>query len=240
MSSCPSQCECDEYNPRLLEIPKEHQKRLLESGQLTAEGLTASELQAEELRLKYFSQPLRAVLEIIDEALQPKPSRASHRLVILGDPGSGKSSLVRYLALRWASIADPTARDALPVPLVIELGSYGRWQCEGQKGLLRFLEEAPVWHKWPQGLLEQMLEQPGRVFLLLDGLDEIFDVKTREDVVNDIQRFSNEHAHTRVIVTSRVVGYQPHVQCRVQALHVGRSKRHANRRIYRSLARGNL
>jgi GTPase SAR1 family protein len=193
----------------LLEIPKEHRDRLLKTGELTAAELTASELEAEELRRKYFSQPLRPVLELIDEALQPASSSGSHRLVILGDPGSGKSSLVRYLALRWAGIADPTAREAVPVPLVIELGSYGRWQCEGQKGLLGFLEQGPVWHKWSQGLLEYLLTQPGRVVLLLDGLDEIFDVTTREDVVNDLQRFSNEHAHTPIVVTSRVVGYQP-------------------------------
>ncbi len=75
--------------------------------------------------------------------------------------------------------------------------------------MIRFLEEGPVWHKWPEGLLAQLLQQPGRAVLLLDGLDEIFDVKTREDAVNDIQRFSSEHAHTPVVVTSRVVGYQP-------------------------------
>ena len=45
--------------------------------------------------------------------------------------------------------------------------------------------------------------------LLLDGLDEIFDVQTREAVINDIQRFSSESAHTPILVTSRVVGYQP-------------------------------
>ncbi len=201
--------ECQEYNPRLLEIPKEHQDRLQEFGELSTEELTARERQAEDLRLKFLSQPVRPVLEVIEEALQARSWRASRRLVILGDPGSGKSSLVRYLALRWADIADPEARDAVSVPLVIELGRYARWQCEGQKGLLRFLEEGPVWHKWPEGALEDLLKQAGRAVLLLDGLDEIFDVRTREHVVNDIVRFSNEHSQTPVIVTSRVVGYRP-------------------------------
>ena len=44
--------------------------------------------------------------------------------------------------------------------------------------------------------------------LLLDGLDEIFDPRIREEVVNDIQRFSTEYTQTPIVVTSRIVGYQ--------------------------------
>ena len=201
--------ECHQYNPRLLEIPKEHQQRLLKAGEITAAELEEAERQADRLRQEYFSQPLRPVLDVVDEALGATSSRAGQKLVILGDPGSGKSSLIRYLALRWARIAEPTVRDTQPIPLVIDLREYGRWQCEGRKGFVRFLEEAPVWHEWPRGLLDRLLGQPGRVVLLLDGLDEIFDVQTREAVINDIQRFSSESAHTPILVTSRVVGYQP-------------------------------
>ncbi|HEX3188064.1 MAG TPA: hypothetical protein VHQ94_24925, partial [Pyrinomonadaceae bacterium] len=92
---------------------------------------------------------------------------------------------------------------------MIELGPYGRWQCGGRKDFIRYLEEAPVWHGWPRGLIGRLLEQYGRVVLLLDGLDEVFDVKIRDEVINDIARFSSQFAHTPVLVTSRVVGYQP-------------------------------
>ncbi len=53
-----------------------------------------------------------------------------------------------------------------------------------------------------------MLKQPDRVVLLLDGLDEVFNPVQRERVVNDIHRFSNDYGHLRIVVTSRVVGYQ--------------------------------
>jgi predicted NACHT family NTPase len=63
--------------------------------------------------------------------------------------------------------------------------------------------------EWSRGLPGRLLAQPGRLVLRFDGLDEIFGVQTREAVINDIQRFSSEHAHTPILVTSRVVGYQP-------------------------------
>ncbi|WP_167599264.1 NACHT domain-containing protein [Chlorobaculum sp. 24CR] len=201
--------ESHQYNPRLLEIPKEHQQRLLDAGEITAEELEETERQVERLRQDYFSQPRRPVLDVIDEAPRSGSPSDARKLVILGDPGSGKSSLIRYLALRWANIAEPALRDTQPVPLVIELGPYGRWPYDGQKSFIRYLEEGLVWHSWPHGLLDRLIGQNGRVVLLLDGLDEIFDVTTREAVINDIQRFNSQFQHLPILVTSRVVGYQP-------------------------------
>ena len=200
--------ECHQYNPRLLEIPKEHQRRLLDAGEITAKDLEQAEQQADRLRQEYFRQPLRAVLDVVDEPLRASPAGAGRKLVILGDPGSGKSSLIRYLALRWAGIAEPAVRDTQPIPLVVELGAYARWECDGRKDLIRYLEQGPVWHEWQRGLLPRLLEQAGRVVLLLDGLDEVFDVPTRELVINDIVRFGSQFANVPVVLTSRVVGYQ--------------------------------
>lgn len=200
--------ECHQYNPRLLEIPKEHQRRLLEAGEITAAELAEAEKQADRLRQDYFKQPLRPVLEVVDEALRAAATGAARRLVVLGDPGSGKSSLVRYVAVRWAGIAESPVRDTQPIPIVIELGPYGRWRCEGRKDFIRFLEQAPGWYPWPPGVLARLFAQPGRVVLLLDGLDEVFDVKLRADVMDDLQRFTSQFAHLPILITSRVVGYQ--------------------------------
>ncbi|MEL7086584.1 MAG: NACHT domain-containing protein, partial [Cyanobacteria bacterium J06597_1] len=195
--------ECHEYDPQLLEVPKDQLLRLVEAGELDAAQLEESEKLHDERRKDYINQTPKPVLAVTDDAAIP-------RQVILGDPGSGKSSLLRYLALQWARINDANQRYTQPLPLLIELREYNRWHCPSHKGFLKYLHEASTWHRLNQQTLKHLLGQPNRVLLLLDGLDEVFDPAEREQVVNDIHRFSNEYKQVRMVVTSRVVGYQPH------------------------------
>src|SRR5262249_17399934 len=56
----------------------------------------------------------------------------AHSLVLLGDPGAGKSSLLQYLAVTWATSAQQDG----PVPVLIELRQYA--QHRGDQGLLAY------------------------------------------------------------------------------------------------------
>ena len=179
--------ECRDYRPQQLELPKGEEER------------------QERLR-PYFDQQPRSVLEVCaDQQLE--------RIVLLGDPGSGKSSLLRFLALEWARDSDPNHRALAPVPLLIELREYHskRRQAECSDSFLSYLHKAYSLHRFNQNALADLLKsRPGRFLLLLDGLDEIFDRQEREQVISDIHRFSNEYKGVRIIVTSRVVGYEAH------------------------------
>jgi len=129
-------------------------------------------------------------------------------IVILGDPGSGKSTLLQYLALNWARTPLNNVIEQ-PIPLLIELRTYIRDHTSGQcKDFLEFFHKGSVICRLNQHQLHEQLKA-GKVLVMFDGLDEVFDPAQREEVITDIHRFTNDYPNVRVIVTSRIIGYKP-------------------------------
>ena len=192
--------ECQEYLPQVYEIPKEHQKRLRESNQLEAD---VNPQEWERYKQVYYQQPIRSVLDIVNDP-QTYPY-----VVILGDPGSGKSTLLQYIALNWARTPLNTVIEQ-SIPLLIELRTYIRNRDSGEcKDFLEFFHKGcGIVCRLNQHELHELLKA-GKVLVMFDGLDEVFDPVKREEVITDIHRFTNDYSKARVIVTSRIIGYKP-------------------------------
>ncbi len=191
--------ECQEFLPQVYEIPKEQQKRLRESNELEAE---VAPQEWERYKQVYYQQPVRSVLDVVNDA-QTYPY-----VVVLGDPGSGKSTLLQYIALNWARTPLNTVIEQ-PIPLLIELRSYSRARISGQcKDFLEFFHKGSVICRLNQHQLHEQLKA-GKVLVMFDGLDEVFDPVQREEVITDIHRFTNDYPTVRVILTSRIIGYKP-------------------------------
>jgi len=192
---------CQEFVPQAYEIPKEHQRRLRESDEL--EGEIDPQLW-EQYKEVYYQQPIRSIAEVVKQMWGDFRYRY---LVILGDPGSGKSMLLQYLALDWAT-TPPAKAIHLSIPLLIELRTYNRDRNSGKcKDLLEFFHQGNVICRLNQHRLQEWLKA-GKVLVMFDGLDEIFDPAQREQVITDIHRFTNDYPQVRVIVTSRIIGYK--------------------------------
>jgi predicted NACHT family NTPase len=162
--------------------------------QLQAEGQLEADLSPEALehyRHEYFQQPARKILEAVGD---------SQWAVILGDPGSGKSSLLQYLALEW--VEGKTEK----LPLLIELREFA---INPSANFLEFLHRGRGvdWQFDQQQLHQHLLESP--TLVMFDGLDEVFDRATQSTVIDDIIRFSQQYPKAQVLVTSRIVGYNP-------------------------------
>jgi HEAT repeat protein len=148
--------------------------------------------------------------------------------VILGGPGSGKSTLMRYLALDWAgkqtgkstlvqySPWDWTPEHAKQFPILIDLGEYVKDRMPSESFLeFWYRGLGAVWKFDANRLEESFKKEPHLV--MFDGLDEITfglssPVENRQlyrDVVNKIVDFAEQYPAAQIIVTSRLGGYNP-------------------------------
>lgn len=141
------------------------------------------------------------------------------RAIVLGDPGSGKTTLMRYVAYRLAQAQiegeqselikeNPQLADRLPV--YVRIGLYAQHLQQNPEAKID--EYAPLSSQalqipLPDELLKSEMAA-GRVFFLLDGLDEIINTAQRRDVARRVEEFARNCHECPVLVTSRIVGYR--------------------------------
>jgi len=122
---------------------------------------------------------------------------------LIGGPGSGKSTILYHELWKWAST------DIYPqVPVLIELRRYIQDSSAPSDFIDYFARGYSCIHHLDANYLIGTLFSNGDSMLLLDGLDEILDHRRREEVLLQIVRFKNDYPKTRIIVTSRRIGYR--------------------------------
>jgi hypothetical protein len=136
----------------------------------------------------------------IEEALREKT-----RVVVLGDPGSGKSTMLKYLALRLAKDSDA------PLPILLPLNAYARALSQKQINLQAYLHEYFAARAEDVASLAPLFKEAiehGKAVILLDGLDEV--QSNRAALVQKVEAFAHDVVArgNRVLVTSRIVGYR--------------------------------
>ena len=182
----------------------------------TSEVFKTSEVSEQEAlehdRREYFQQPSRKVLEAINSQIPDFSEKSGilQRAVILGDPGAGKSTLLQYLALEWVesqtSEVFETSEVSARLPLLIELREYAIAQAHS---FLDFLHRGRGvdWQFDQQQLHQYLQEHP--TLVMFDGLDEVFDRPTQAAITDDIIRFAQQYPHAQILITSRIIGYNP-------------------------------
>lgn len=155
------------------------------------------------------------------------------RLVIVGDPGAGKSLLLRLALLACAEgfpgeearrllweddPIDSEAHKGLArlrklLPVRLKLAELGK-ALEKERSLS--LEEFIRRHLHARRATEELLDSlpallaRGRIFLLCDGLDEVAE-KLRERVVQEVAGLLEQYPDLRLLLTTRPYGHRPRV-----------------------------
>ena len=133
-------------------------------------------------------------------------------LVLLGDPGIGKSTFLNYVAWLLSRPATNALIERmgwrLPLPMVLrELPVQDVKDFDGLlEAFLSREMSAPLLEE-DRRYLMQTLEE-GRAFLLLDGIDELGGRKAREDLRSAVFDGVSRYPACRWLLTSRIVGYE--------------------------------
>jgi len=126
-------------------------------------------------------------------------------LVILGDPGLGKSTLLKYLAVKVTKLRDSKDLFANTIPLYIRISDYADYFKKNKKTLYEFITEH--YDKQYQDIFKEGFEF-SNLLLLMDGLDEITDTPLRIKVTEQVMDLIARYPYNRYVATSRIVGYQ--------------------------------
>jgi GTPase SAR1 family protein len=196
-------------DPPPLFLTRELRERIQQDAEIDPDDFP-EELPLEEVQRTsdvYYRKPPRKVVDVLTDEHNPL-------VVLLGDPGSGKSTLTRYIIL---SLIDPAGdarlHAACPdhLPVLVELRSYValRRQHPDWKGFPEYLAHLGATEGFfpDRDTLERYLSEGHGALVIFDGLDEIFDPEERLQVSRQILFFAKTYPRARVIVTSRIIGY---------------------------------
>ncbi len=196
-------------DPKAFESDKMRQQMMrLADVYTTLDTTTAARVEGDKATREEQARPLTA----LEAATQQR------WMVLLGDPGSGKSTFIQHLGFCLASeLLEPDAgwlarlggawRYGALFPVLVILREFARSaHCDGGiEGLWRFIE-SQVGDFAPQ--LKQLLNTGG-VLLLFDGLDEVANQDQRALVRDAVAAFAAKYNHprNRYLVTCRIYAY---------------------------------
>lgn len=153
-----------------------------------------------------------------------------HHIVLIGAPGSGKTTILQHLGLSLVPTWRQQKREhsRLPhlpyrLPMLLFLREHAAAIAKNRQFSLADAVQIDLFHRQPTKRRKEWIEgelNEGQCLVLLDGLDEVADELARQLVVEWVNRQILAYPRNRFIITSRPYGYRAYPLERVMVLDV--------------------
>jgi hypothetical protein len=140
----------------------------------------------------------------LDELLYHVRRRRLGGIVVLGDPGAGKTTLVRFLLNRLT-----VPRSDLATAVLVPLRDFESRRRDRAESVAEYVADYSK-EKYQVAATAELWETAftrGSVAVLFDGLDELVDVNRRLEMAEIIEGFVTRYPDVPTIVTCRFAGY---------------------------------
>jgi hypothetical protein len=156
-------------------------------------------------QLASFNQPSRVVRNVASLL-----RRKSEPIILLGDPGSGKSMTLRQVGLQIAQFGLQRSRP--PVVIYVRLGQYREARGDKPLGIWSLVKQHIPSIPPEAGRVRDwlpLLEQEGRLVILFDGMDEM-ERRLYGARVSKLSEFATSHRHSiKTLFACRLNDFNP-------------------------------